>query len=58
MTDEIAKDGRGLEPRVPSEKTARALAQAREIRSRFYSIDALFDELDREDEADKPASTA
>ncbi|AVB23573.1 MULTISPECIES: type II toxin-antitoxin system RelB/DinJ family antitoxin [Pseudomonas syringae group] len=39
---------RGLpfEVKAPSEKTARALAQAREIRSRFDSIDELFEDLD------------
>tara|TARA_Y100001951_G_scaffold101807_1_gene107381 strand:+ start:85731 stop:85883 length:153 start_codon:yes stop_codon:yes gene_type:complete len=35
---------------MPSEKTARALAQAREIRCRFDSIDTLMEELDGEDE--------
>jgi DNA-damage-inducible protein J len=35
-----------LKARVPSQKTARALAQARTIRSRFNAIDELFKELD------------
>lgn len=35
-----------LKARVPSQKTARALAQARAIRSRFDAIDELFKELD------------
>lgn len=42
----VAVQGLPFEVRVPSEKTARALAQAREIRSRFDSIDELFKELD------------
>ncbi|HBP5133101.1 type II toxin-antitoxin system RelB/DinJ family antitoxin [Pseudomonas aeruginosa] len=42
----VATQGLPFEVRVPSEKTARALAQAREIRSRFDSIDELFKDLD------------
>jgi DNA-damage-inducible protein J len=39
---------RGLpfEVKLPSEKTARALAEANEIRRRFDSIDELFEDLD------------
>lgn len=32
--------------KVPSEKTARALAQAREIRDKFDSIDEVFKSVD------------
>lgn len=42
----VATEGLPFEVRVPSQKTSRALAQAREIRSRFDSIDALFEDLD------------
>lgn len=42
----VVTQGLPFEVRVPSEKTSRALAQAREIRSRFDSIDELFEDLD------------
>lgn len=45
----VATQGLPFEVRVPSEKTARAMAQAREIRSRFDSIDELFKDLDGEE---------
>ena len=45
----VSTQGLPFEVRVPSEKTARALAQAREIRSRFDSIDELFKDLNGEE---------
>jgi DNA-damage-inducible protein J len=42
----VETQGLPFEVRMPSEKTARALAQAREIRSRFDSIEELFEDLD------------
>jgi DNA-damage-inducible protein J len=45
----VAVQGLPFEVRMPSEKTARALSQAREIRGRFDSIDELFKDLDGQD---------
>lgn len=42
----VATQGLPFDVRAPSEKTSRALAQAREIRGRFDSIDELFKDLD------------
>lgn len=50
----VATQGLPFEVRVPSEKAARALAQAAQIRSRFDSIDELFKDLDGE--VAKPAA--
>lgn len=44
----VATQGLPFEVRVPSEKTARALAQAREIRRQFESVDEMLRELDGE----------
>jgi DNA-damage-inducible protein J len=44
----VATQGLPFEVRVPSEKTARALAQAREIRRQFDSVDEMLRELDGE----------
>ncbi|MDD1965879.1 type II toxin-antitoxin system RelB/DinJ family antitoxin [Pseudomonas sp. NPDC090203] len=42
----VETQGLPFEVRAPSEKTARALAQARQIRSRFESMDELLEDLD------------
>jgi DNA-damage-inducible protein J len=42
----VETQGLPFEVRVPSDKTARALVQAREIRSRFDSMDELLEDLD------------
>lgn len=42
----VATQGLPFEVRVPSEKTARALAEASEIRRQFDSMDAMLRELD------------
>jgi DNA-damage-inducible protein J len=42
----VETQGLPFEVRAPSEKTARALAQAREIRSRFASMDEMLEDLD------------
>jgi len=42
----VATQGLPFDVRAPSEKTSRALAQARAIRGRFDSIDELFKDLD------------
>lgn len=44
----VAPQGLPFEVHVPSEKAARALAQAAQICSRFDSIDELFKDLDGE----------
>lgn len=44
----VATQGLPFEVRIPSEKTARALAQAREIRRQFDSVDEMLRELDGE----------
>lgn len=44
----VATQGLPFEVRVPSEKTSRALAQAREIRRQFDSVDEMLRELDGE----------
>ncbi|WP_438282047.1 type II toxin-antitoxin system RelB/DinJ family antitoxin [Pseudomonas alabamensis] len=44
----VATQGLPFEVRVPSEKTARALVQAREIRRQFYSIEEMVEDLDGE----------
>jgi DNA-damage-inducible protein J len=44
----VATQGLPFEVRVPSEKTARAMAQAREIRHQFDSIDEMLREADGE----------
>jgi len=49
----VETQGLPFDVRVPSEKSVRALQQAREIRSRFDSIDELFKDLDGQ-EAQKP----
>lgn len=46
----VSTQGLPFEVRVPSEKTARALAQSRSASSRFNSIDELFKDLDGEGE--------
>ena len=51
----VEKQGLPFDVRAPSAKTARALAQAREIRSRFDSIDALFEDLDGKAAPEKAA---
>jgi len=45
----VATRGLPFEVRVPSDKTALAMRQAREIRSRFNSMDEFFEELDGEE---------
>ena len=45
----VATQGLPFDVRAPSEKTSRALAQARAIRGRFDSIDELFKDLDGEE---------
>jgi DNA-damage-inducible protein J len=42
----VATQGLPFEVRVPSEKTRRALAQAREIRRQFDSVDEMLRDLD------------
>jgi DNA-damage-inducible protein J len=42
----VETQGLPFEVRAPSDKTARALVQAREIRSRFDSMDELLEDLD------------
>ena len=42
----VEAQGLPFEVRVPSDKTARALVQAREIQSRFDSMDELLEDLD------------
>ena len=44
----VAAQGLPFEVRVPSEKTRRALAQAREIRRQFDSVDEMLRNLDGE----------
>lgn len=44
----VATQGLPFEVRVPSEKTARALAQAREIRRQYDSVDEMLRDLDGE----------
>ncbi|GAB3376695.1 MULTISPECIES: type II toxin-antitoxin system RelB/DinJ family antitoxin [Azotobacter] len=44
----VATQGLPFEVRMPSEKTTRALAQAREIRRQFDSVDEMLRELDGE----------
>jgi len=44
----VTTQGLPFEVRVPSEKTARAMVQAREIRSRFDSIDEMLRDADGE----------
>ncbi|SEJ68053.1 DNA-damage-inducible protein J [Azotobacter beijerinckii] len=44
----VATQGLPFEVRIPSEKTTRALAQAREIRRQFDSVDEMLRELDGE----------
>jgi DNA-damage-inducible protein J len=51
----VETQGLPFDVRVPSTKTARALAQAREIRSRFDSIDELFETLDGQEKPTKIA---
>ncbi|WP_213876147.1 type II toxin-antitoxin system RelB/DinJ family antitoxin [Pseudomonas sp. dw_358] len=52
----VEVQGLPFQVRVPSAKTARALAQSREIRARFDSIDELFESLDGEDQHPKKAA--
>lgn len=55
----VEKQGLPFEVRVPSEKTARALAQAREMRSRFDSMDEMLEDLDgKEDPKARRKQTA
>jgi DNA-damage-inducible protein J len=49
----VEKQGLPFEVRVPSEKTSRAMQQAREIRRQFDSMDAMLKDLDGEEAADK-----
>ena len=49
----VEKQGLPFEVRVPSEKTSRAMQQAREIRRQFDSMDAMLKDLDGEETADK-----
>lgn len=51
----VETQGLPFDVRVPSVKTARALAQSREIRSRFDSIDELFETLDGPEKPKKVA---
>ncbi len=44
----VATQGLPFEVRVPSEKTRRALAQARELRRQFDSVDEMLRDLDGE----------
>jgi DNA-damage-inducible protein J len=44
----VAVQGLPFEVRVPSEKTARAMAQAREIRRQYDSIDDMLRDADGE----------
>ncbi|KPY26195.1 type II toxin-antitoxin system RelB/DinJ family antitoxin [Pseudomonas syringae] len=44
----VSTQGLPFEVRVPSEKTARAMAQAREIRRQFDSIDDMLRDADGE----------
>jgi DNA-damage-inducible protein J len=44
----VATQGLPFEVRVPSEKTARAMAQARDIRRHFDSIDDMLGDVDGE----------
>ncbi|BAQ77349.1 MULTISPECIES: type II toxin-antitoxin system RelB/DinJ family antitoxin [Pseudomonas] len=44
----VAVQGLPFEVRVPSEKTARAMAQAREIRRQYDSIDEMLRDADGE----------
>lgn len=44
----VTTQGLPFEVRVPSEKTARAMAQAREIRHQFDSIDDMLRDVDGE----------
>lgn len=44
----VATQGLPFEVRAPSEKTRRALAQAREIRRQFDSVDEMLRDLDGE----------
>ncbi|MNL12440.1 hypothetical protein D3C87_1333070 [compost metagenome] len=41
--------GMAFEVLIPSEKTARAMMEAREIRQRFESIDEMLKDVDDED---------
>ncbi|GFM83523.1 hypothetical protein PSCICN_42150 [Pseudomonas cichorii] len=57
----VTTQGLPFEVRVPSEKTARAMAQAREIRRQFDSIDEMLRDTDgkagKEAKARRPAKT-
>jgi DNA-damage-inducible protein J len=44
----VATQGLPFEVRVPSEKTARAMMEARDIRQRFDSIDEMLGDIDGE----------
>ncbi|MHA6196666.1 type II toxin-antitoxin system RelB/DinJ family antitoxin [Pseudomonas wadenswilerensis] len=44
----VATQGLPFEVKVPSEKTARALAQSREIRRQFHSMEEMLEDLDGE----------
>jgi DNA-damage-inducible protein J len=55
----VATQGLPFEVRVPSEKTRRALSQAREIRRQFDTVDEMLRDLDGEaGEEAKARSTA
>jgi DNA-damage-inducible protein J len=45
----VSTQGLPFEVRLPSEKTARAMAQAREIKNRFDSVDDMLRDVDAED---------
>lgn len=44
----VAVQGLPFEVKVPSKKTARALAQAREIHRQFYSMEEMLEDLNGE----------